>query len=155
MFFSAGMVGLALGWMAGYCDHWSMFLHPLDAIGDAIEGGRASEAFTRLFLWPFVSLGAAAQPWFFVALALTVLTALAILVFTELSAFPWGMVVAVMTSLVPPMSDLSNWSASSWTVLGLFWLGLALVCFWRSNDPASSPASDQAVTDGATKEEED
>ena len=111
LFFSAGMAGLALGWVAGYCDSWSVLLHPLKTVEEVIASGEAGTAFAWLFLWPLVSLGAAARPWFFVFFALVAISVFAILVYSEEPPFLWWLVLIAVTSLVPAMSDLSNWAS--------------------------------------------
>jgi hypothetical protein len=157
LFFSAGMAGLALGWVAEYCDHWSIFLHPIDTVEEAIGSGAAGTAFAWLFLWPLVSLGAAAQPWFFVFFALVAVTVLAILVYSEEPPFLWWLALIAMTSLVPAMSDLSSWAVSSWVVLGIFWIGLGSIAlyFWRADYPGGLTMLEELTDDAAVEEEEE
>jgi len=156
LFFSAGMAGLALGWVAGYCGRWSVLLHPLGTVEKAVASGKAGEAFAWLFLWPLVSLGAAAQPWFFVFFALVVITVFAILVYSEEPPFLWWLILIAVTSLVPAMSDLSSWAMGSWAVLAVFWLGLGLgaIHFWRADYPGGTEISEKLRNDAKADTEE-
>lgn len=150
LFFSGGMAGLALGWVAGYCDHWSLFLHPIDTVREAIGSGEAGTAFAWLFLWPLVSLGSVAQPWFFVFFALVVVTVFAVLIYSEEPPFLWWLALIAMTSLVPAMSDLTSWAVSSWVVLGIFWIGLGSIAlyFWRADYPGASQQIRRLIENG-------
>lgn len=156
LFFSAGMAGLALGWVAGYCDSWSVLLHPIDTVEEVIASGEAGTAFAWLFLWPLVSLGAAAQPWFFVFFTLVAISVFAVLVYSEEPPFLWWLVLIAVTSLVPAMSDLSGWAVSSWVVLGVFWIGLTLgaIHFWRTDYPGGTEMLSD-LTKGAKADEEE
>jgi len=139
LFYSAGMAGLALGWLAQGFEDWRDFLHPMDVLENLMSGG-LGETVMLLLLWPLVSLGAFASPWFFLIFALTMGVVFLIMVYTEEPAPLWWLGMVAVTSLVPAMGRVSGngWGASSWLVLGVFWIGIGSAAFyvWRADYPA-------------------
>lgn len=63
LFFSSGMVGLALGWVAEGFEDWEDFLHPMEALENTMAGS-PGEFLMWLALWPVVSIGTMANPCF-------------------------------------------------------------------------------------------
>jgi len=138
LFFSSGMVGLALGWVAESFEEWDDFLRPMNALENLISGS-PGEFLMWLALWPVVSMTTLTRPWFFLIFALTVGVVFVVMIYTEEPAPLWWLGMVAISSLVPAMGEDSGdvWNGSSWLVLGVFWLGLGAAAFyvWRRDYP--------------------
>ncbi len=134
LFACSGMLGLALGWGARGFQQWNDLSHPLQVILNRVDGVNSGEVLMWLFLWPIVSFGTMQHPWFFLLFVLTAGFVFVWVVYLEMEApTRWCLLLVVMTSLLPVMSDSEPWGASAWLVLAAGWLGVGAVVyvFWR------------------------
>lgn len=130
LFSCSGMMGLAFGWGARGFQQWDDLGHPVEAILKTIDGLSSGEVLMWLFLWPIVSFETLQHPWFFLLFVLTAGFVFVWVVYLEQeSPLRWCLLLLVMTSLVPVMSDLEPWSTSAWTVLVAAWAVTGVVVF--------------------------